>query len=222
MGANEWRHAPSLEAMSGRSLRFYLDATASGGRRRLARHKSAKAAFVSQTVNFADRSDAGWMPPADLVTQSPVTHNDIMYVSEPLTQPMEFNGVFLGRLDFAVNKMDMDLNITLYERLAGGDFIRLFNPAYEFRASYARDRVHRHLLKAGERQELGFKSEWLTSRQLQKGSRLVMVLGINKRPDREINYGTGTDVSEESIADGKIPLKIRWYNDSYIEIPVRK
>ena len=49
-----------------------------------------------------------------------------------------------------------------------------------------------------------------------------MVLGINKRPDREINYGTGNDVSEESIADGKIPLKIRWYNDSYIEIPVRK
>jgi len=49
-----------------------------------------------------------------------------------------------------------------------------------------------------------------------------MVLGINKRPDREINYGTGHDVSEESIADGKIPLKISWYNDSYIDIPVRK
>jgi hypothetical protein len=62
----------------------------------------------------------------------------------------------------------------------------------------------------------------MTSRQLQAGSRLVLVLDINKRPDREINYGTGNDVSEESIADGKVPLKIRWYNDSYIEIPVRK
>jgi hypothetical protein len=49
---------------------------------------------------------------------------------------------------------------------------------------------------------------------------LVFVIGINKRPDREINYGSGNDVSEESIADGRIPLKIRWYNDSYIEIPV--
>jgi hypothetical protein len=56
---------------------------------------------------------------------------------------------------------------------------------------------------------------------LQPGSRLVMVLGINKRPDREINYGTGGDVSEESIADGKIPLKVRWFSDSYIDIPVR-
>jgi hypothetical protein len=118
--------------------------------------------------------------------------------------------------------MDTDLNIILFERLASGAYIRLFSPTYEFRASYAGDRVHRHLLKAGERQELTFKSERMTSRQLQPGSRLVMVLGINKRPDREINYGTGGDVSEESIADGKVPLKIRWHNDSYIDIPIRR
>ena len=43
----------------------------------------------------------------------------------------------------------------------------------------------------------------MTSRQLEQGSRLVMVLRVSKRPDREINYGTGGDVSEESIADGK-------------------
>jgi hypothetical protein len=50
----------------------------------------------------------------------------------------------------------------------------------------------------------------------------VLVLGINKRPDREINYGSGDDVSEESIADGKIPLKIRWHNDSYVDMPARR
>jgi hypothetical protein len=110
----------------------------------------------------------------------------------------------------------------LYERLASGDYICLFNPAYELRASYAQDRVNRHLFRAGVRQELSFKSERIISRHLQAGSRLVLVLGINKRPDREINYGTGNDVSEESIADGKIPLKVRWYSDSYIDIPVRR
>src|ERR1700690_3476994 len=118
--------------------------------------------------------------------------------------------------------MDVDLSVTLYELLPDRDYIRLFSPTFEFRASYARDRVHRHLLKAGERQELAFKSARLTSRQLQPGSRLVMVLGIGTRPDRELKYGTGGDVSEESIADGKVPLKIRWYSDSYIDIPVRK
>jgi putative CocE/NonD family hydrolase len=220
MGANEWRHAASLEAMAGDSLRLYLDA--SGERRRLVRRKPAKPAFLLQSVKFADRSDAGWMPPTELVTKGVVIHNDLMFVSEPFAKPTEISGLLSARLDFTVNKMDVDLNVMLYERLASGEYVRLFNPVYEFRASYAEDRVDRHLLKAGERQELAFTSERLTSRRLQAGSRLVVVLGVNKRPDREINYGTGSDVSEESIADAKPPLKIHWYNDSYIDLPVRK
>ena len=221
MGGNEWRHASSVETMAATSERFYLDGTASGEHRRLTRQKPLKVSFVLQTVNFADRKDAGWLPPTDLVTRSLVNHNDITFVSEPLTKPIEVSGLFLARLDFWVNKMDVDLNIMLYELLANGQYIRLFNPINEFRASYARDRINRQLLKAGERQDLEFKSERITSRLLQAGSRLVMVLGVNKRPDREINYGTGNDVSEESIADGKFPLKIRWYGDSYIELPIR-
>ena len=222
MGANEWRHAPTLEAMTKGSLKFYLDATVSGEGHRLTQHRNPKAAFILQTVNLADRKDAAWTPSTDLISRSIATHNDVLFVSEPLAKPTEFNGLFSGRLDFTVNKMDVDLNIIFFERLAGGDYVRLFSPAYEFRASYARDRVHRHLLKAGERQELSFRSERMTSRLLQQGSRLVMVLGVNKRPDREINYGTGNDVSEDSIEDGKIPVKIRWHNDSYIEIPIRR
>ena len=222
MGANEWRHAASLDAMAGKSLRFYLDRAAAGATHRLTQHKKTNDAFVQQTVSFVDRTDAAWTPSTDFISRSLAPRHGTIFVSEPLTKPTEFNGLFSGRLDFTVNKMDMDLNITLYELLAGGDYVRLFSPIYEFRASFARDRSHRHLLKAGERQELAFKSERMTSRQLQPGSRLVMVLGINKRPDREINYGTGGDVSEESSADGKVPLKIRWYSDSYVDIPVRR
>jgi hypothetical protein len=62
----------------------------------------------------------------------------------------------------------------------------------------------------------------MASRRLRAGSRLVVVLGISKRPDREINYGTGNDVSEESIADGDLPIRVRWFGDSYIDLPVRR
>jgi uncharacterized protein len=221
MGANEWRHAPSLEPLAGQSLRFYMDATASEEIHLLTQRRNAKSAFVQQTVSLVDRTDAGHVPPTELVSKTLETPNATVFVSEPLSSQAEFTGLFSGRLDFKVNKMDVDFCVTLYEQRADGEYVRLFDPTYEFRASYARDRAHRHLLRAGERQELTFKSERLTSRLLQKGSRLVFVIGINKRPDREINYGSGNDVSEESIADGRIPLKIRWYNDSYIEIPVR-
>jgi uncharacterized protein len=220
MGSNEWRHAASLEAMAGKSLKFYLDTSASAAGHLLLPHKKKNSSYFQQTMSFIDRLDAAWTASTDFVNKSLAPRHGTMFVSAPLTQPTELSGLFSGRLDFTVNKVDVDLNISLYELLANGDYVRLFSPIYEFRASYARDRVHRRLLGEGERQQLTFRSERLTSRQLQKGSRLVMLLGVNKRPDRQINYGTGNDVSEESIVDGKIPLRIRWYSDSYIEIPV--
>jgi uncharacterized protein len=222
MGANEWQHAASIEAMSNASLRLYLDGTGSADTRRLTQHKSPHPAVLRNKVNFADRSDFAWTEPADFISSNLTTHNATLFVSEPMRKTTEFNGLFSGRLDFTVNKMDVDLNITLYELLPSGDYIYLFNPTYEFRASYVTDRVNRHLLKSGERQQLSFRSERMTSRQFQPGSRLVMILGVSKRPDREINYGTGSDVSEETIADAEIPLKIQWHGDSYIDIPVRR
>jgi putative CocE/NonD family hydrolase len=221
MGANEWQHAPSFAALAAGSQRYYLDASASGGNHRLSGRKSPKLAAFAQTVRLTDRSDAGWRPPNDLISKSLVTHNAVLYQSDPLPQATRMSGLLTGLLDFVVNKMDMDLDIAMYELRSSGEYLRLFDPADELRLSYAADRVHRHLLKAGERQQVAFTSERMTSRQLEEGSRLVMVLRIGKRPDREINYGTGGDVSAESMADGKVPLKIRWYNDSYIDVPVQ-
>jgi putative CocE/NonD family hydrolase len=222
MGANEWRHAASLAAPDNRSLRFYLDGTGSGDQHRLTQRKAAHPVHWRQIVKLTDRKDYAWLAPADFTSRNLAIHNSLMFVSEPLSEPTELTGLFSGRLAFTVNRLDVDFNVTLYEQLPSGDYIYLFNPSYEFRASYVHDRVHRHLLRAGERERLTFKAERMTSRQLQAGSRLVMILGVNKRPDREINYGTGDDVSEATIADGRIPLKIEWYGDSSIDIPIRR
>jgi uncharacterized protein len=230
MGANEWQHAASLEAMGKGTLKFYLDAGAgdagpgqagSGGTHRLALRKTSDSTFVPLEVNLADRSDTNLPSPASMVSRSLQPRNAVVFVSDPLKHSQEFSGLFAAHLDFTVNKMDMDLNVTLYELLPSGDYVQLFDPAYELRLSYARDRNNRQLLKAGERQQLAFKSDRLTSRKLETGSRLVVVLGVSKRPDRQINYGTGGAVNEESISDGRVPLKIRWYSDSYLDIPIR-
>jgi len=37
---------------------------------------------------------------------------------------------------------------------------------------------------------------------------------------RQINYGTGRNVSDETIQDAKVPLEIKWYSDSYVDLPV--
>jgi uncharacterized protein len=243
MGGNEWRHVPSLEAMGNGSLKFYLDATAVNASHRLAQHiatgkarSTGKGAvkgkskpkpaptFVTQEVSLADRSDAtSWAPQLDIVSHNVDVRNATAYVSDPLPKPLELDGAWSGRFDLTVNKVDVDLKIAAYELLTNGEYVQLFDP-YTLRASYAQGRQHRHLLKAGERQTLSFRIERLTSRKLQAGSRIVLVLGVNKRPDEEINYGTGEDVSNEPLEadDNKVPVKIRWYNDSYIEMPVQR
>ena len=61
----------------------------------------------------------------------------------------------------------------------------------------------------------------MTSRRLEAGSRLVIVLRISKRPDREINYGTGQR-RERGVDRGRQgAARVRWFNDSYIEVPIQ-
>lgn len=62
----------------------------------------------------------------------------------------------------------------------------------------------------------------MVSRRLSKDSRLLVTLNVNKNPYAQINYGTGKDVSDEDITDAKVPLLIKWYNDSYVKIPIWK
>jgi hypothetical protein len=59
----------------------------------------------------------------------------------------------------------------------------------------------------------------LVSRQLGKGSRLLVVVDVNRGPFAQLNYGTGKDVSDESVADAKEPLRVEWFNDSHVDVP---
>jgi putative CocE/NonD family hydrolase len=221
MGTNEWRHAPSLRAMANSTLRYHLEA-GSGSSHRLAARRGSDGAFVKQSVNFADRSDAAWTPPTDLTSRALGSHYGVEYTSDPLTNPIDISGFVSGRLELRVNRMDFDLTLALYELTATGDYVALYDPPEQFRASYASNRSQRHLLRAGERQQIAFTSGRITSRRLAAGSRLVVVLGVNKRPDQQLNYGTGGDVSMESIEDAKPPVVIRYYSSSYLDMPIAR
>lgn len=225
MGSNEWRHAPTIEAMGRGALKFYLDSAVAmpgGDTRRLSLRKSSEKTFVQHTVNLADRADSTLPAPNGILSRSLQIRTAVVFVSEPLSSAQVASGLFSGKLDFTINRMDVDLSIAMYELLPSGDYLALFDPAYEFRASYAQDRATRQLLRAGERQQLAFRSDRMMSRKLEAGSRVVVVLSVNKRPDRQINYGTGHAVNQETLENGRTPVRIRWYSDSYIDLPVSR
>ena len=145
--------------------------------------------------------------------------NGVAFVSNPLQSSFELSGLFSGRLEFIANKKDFDINISLYELTSKGEYVLL--STYWARASAIGDLGQRRLLTPGKRERLDFKSVRLTSRQLQTGSRIVVLLNIIKQPDFQINYGTGKDVSDETIADAGDPLEIRWFGDSFVDLPIR-
>jgi len=53
------------------------------------------------------------------------------------------------------------------------------------------------------------------------GSRLLVVVDVLRGPGQQVNYGTGRDVSNESVADAGEPLRIDWHSDSVIRVPLR-
>jgi uncharacterized protein len=220
MGANVWKHAPSFAAMADHMVRFHLSATRSGHAYRLAGGLApAGDSSIVQTIDLADRTDADRISPGGGIADTVIdTWNGVEYVSDPFTAPTEISGLFSGRLDFSANTKDFDLQIQLYELTTAGTYIQL-SPFWT-RASYNGDVEHRRLLTPGKRQSLVFQSGRLMSRLLEPGSRLVAVLSIIKNAGQQINYGTGKDVSDETIADASTPLEIRWFADSYIDVPV--
>jgi putative CocE/NonD family hydrolase len=219
VGANEWRHEPSLAALESQPLRFYLQATSNGTHYALAPYRSAEPMSLTETRDLRDRMDFGWRPRHELVLAEIEPREGVLFATEPFDEPVDLAGRLRGELDFTVNKYDVDLVLMLYEVRAGGEYVKLFDPAYAFRASYARDRAQRRLLTAGVRQQLPFQSERMVGHRVQAGSRLLLTVGINRRADQQINYGGAGDVSEQSIEDAGAPVRIRWHEGSYIEIP---
>jgi uncharacterized protein len=221
MGANVWKHAPSIAAMADGKMRFYLTAVRNGDAYRMSGTAPKDGASITQSVNLANRADIDRVVPGGgIVADAVDTVDAVAHVSDSLAERTEVSGLFSGQLDFITNKRDFDLFVGLHELTTKGEYVLL--STLTIRASHAGDLVHRQLLTPGKRERLEFRSIRLVSRELKAGSRLVVVLGPIKAPSLQINYGTGKDVSDETIADAREPIRIQWFGDSFIDVPVSR
>lgn len=221
MGANEWRSAPSLDKMSNSFLKLYLTANKSGKFYALTDKKPIQKKYLYQEVDFADRQiQNNDYYPDPIIRKEIDTSNGFVFISDPLEEPILINGSFVGEIKASINKNDMDIGVTLYEVMPNGEYFHL--SYFLGRASYAKDITKRNLLKPNKIVTIPFSNTHLVSKQLNKGSRLLVVLNVNKNPFSELNYGTGKVVTEETIKDAKESLKIKWYNNSFVKIPILK
>jgi len=218
MGANVWRHASSIDAMSNKNLTLYLTHEKVGEKHQLAAAKPKQLAYLEQTVDFADRNSQNNLYPAGAIVDTPKPTNGFMFVSDPFDAPVSIAGMITGMFDVSINKRDLDVTLAVYELMPDG---KLFWLSYYLgRASYAEDMSVRKLLIPGVRSFVPVSRTTLVSRQMSKGSRLLVLVSVNKNAWAQVNHGTGKDVSDESIADAKEPLHVHWYNDSFLKVPI--
>lgn len=220
MGADQWKHASSVAAMAAEKLTFHLEAGESDLAHRLVLKTPANPRSAELKVDLTERKTENGGQPELIEAKEIDTSNCITFTSDPLKAPMEMSGLFEGCLALRTNKKDFDLNLQLYERMADG---RCFLLSYFIgRASQIRDRHRRQLLRPGKEIEIPFRSGRLVSRRLSAGSRLVLLVGIIKQAGAQVNYGTGKDVSLESVKDAGEPLMIHLSPKSNLILPVSR
>jgi uncharacterized protein len=225
MGANEWRTATSLETMYNDSLVFYPGAAISKTSYSLSTKPLANNS-IHQSVDFAFRgeplhvgeTEEGTNLIIDTVLQT--VPNRLVFISEPFAKPITISGKMQADVLARINKKDMDLVLELYEQFADGHVMFLTKVVQ--RASLAKSRSQRNLLTPGKWVQIPMHENYLAPKRLAPGSRIVIRLGINKSPEWQINYGTGRDVSTESIKDATEPLEIDWSGETRFVVRVLK
>jgi len=223
MGANEWKTATSLETMYNDSLVFHPGAALSKGFYALAT-KPASNTIIHQNIDLAYRGETlhvgeneeGLLPIIDSVLR--LDPNKLVFVSEPFTKSVTISGPIRADVLAKINKKDMDLVLELYEQFADGRIMYLSKNIQ--RASYARVLGQRNLLTPGKWEQIPLTENYQATKRLSSGSRIIIRLGINKSPDWQINYGTGRDVSTESIKDATEPLEIDWSGETRFVVRV--
>lgn len=216
MGTNQWKSIGSIDDFDKNKFKLFLENT---GSYNLSALKSNNPKNSSLTVDFKERNDADEILALkyDLIENKLYNKNNILFTSEPFEKSFELSGNFSGKLSFSINKKDVDLYAYLYEQMPDGKYFLL--STYLGRASHSKDWKNRKLLTPEKKETLLIRNNEFVSKKIEKGSKLVLVVGINKSPLYQINYGTGKDVSDENIDDAKESLELKLYNDSFIEIP---
>ena len=238
MGSNTWGHAQSLDKIANDTLTYYFSSmrsdvkfksTYNTGNLGVNEHftlanESNSNSYLEQEIDFSDRGKYTWNSSGggNIVRKSITIGEGFSFATDVFQENFELNGSFHGVLKVAINKKDFDCNILWFEQTADGNFHSLSLP-FVGRASLSKNNEKRELLTPNTKTSFPFTNVRMTSKKIKKGSRLVIVINGLKHPFAQINYGSGKDVSTETVKnDAKEPLSIKWFSDSYIKIPVKR
>lgn len=221
-GADEWKYAPSLEAISDDTLGFFL--ASPGQEARSAVHSGA----LLPAVPKDDAPDLYIYDPLDthpgqveqvrrpdpLLDETAVfrlREDGLVYHSAPFSEAVEVTGFPELDLWLELDVPDTDFQVSLYEVLLDGTSILLSED--QMRARYRESLREAQLVEPGAVNEYRFRSFQFFSRRISEGSRLRLLVTSPNSIHLEKNYNSGGVVARESGSDART-AHIRLYHDS--------
>ncbi len=219
MGTNTWKHVSSFDTMNATQLKLYLSDITDGNAYKLTTKKPNYSGHISYEIDLSERTNKNDYDffSSNIINSKATAKNALRFVSKPFEKETIINGSFSGEITIASNKKDVDLFMRFYEVRPDGSYFYLTESNF-FRVSYAKNNEKRELLEPFKPYTFPVKRTFMTAKKINKGSKILVVIGVNKSKYWEINYGTGKRVSEETIKDAGEPVLVKFLNKSYITI----
>ena len=212
MGAEKWRYADTLDAVTAQALPYYLgstgDATRVGTAGSLspdvgtAKGNPDRYVYDPRDVSQAELQtvvDASSKRDQRLIVESEGKH--LVYRSPPFAKAIEVSGFFKLSAWLSIDQPDTDFAASIYEVSPDGQSILLTTDV--MRARYRKSLRRAGLVKSPAALQYDFASFTFVSRQIASGSRLQLVLGPINTISAQKNYNSGGDVSSETMKDAR-------------------
>jgi len=231
MGAEEWKYADSLDAISISAKRLYL--SSDGTANDVFRSGSLDENSPSQSVPDQYVYDPLDVRPADLEREEIRDYltdqryalnlfgNGLVYHSAPFAEATEVTGYLKLVVWIALDVPDTDFQAMISEVMPDGAHLLLTQDL--LRARYRESLRQEKLVVSGEINRYEFYGFTFFSRRIAKGSRLRLVISCPNSIYVQKNYNSGGVVAEESGQDART-AHVTLYHDqehpSYLELPI--
>lgn len=234
MGAEEWKYADTLESISNKNLRLYLqsdngqanDVFHSGTLNEIAPVESQPDRYVYDPLDTRpeelEREEI-----KDYLTDQRYSlnlfGNGLVYHSSPFDEDTEISGYVKLILWIALDVPDTDFWATVSEITPDGKYIRLTEDL--LRARYRESLRQEKLITPEEINRCEFTGFTFFSKRVLKGSRLRLLICCPNSIFIQKNYNSGGIVAEETDKEAQT-AHVTLYHDadhpSYLDLPVVK
>jgi putative CocE/NonD family hydrolase len=218
MGAERWRYADKLEEVTAEARASHLDSRSNANDVLASGSLSTETAQGKPDHYVYDPKDVSTAAVEAALELGSLTDQSMLYAQRgkllvyhtaPFEKNTEISGVFKLSAWIGIDRPDTDFAVSVYEIRPDGSSILLTTDVR--RARYRESLRTPKLITTSKPLRYDFDGFTFTSRQVQKGSRLRLVITPDQSIYSQKNYNTGGDVSSESMKDAK-PVTVTLYH----------